>query len=91
MHNHPHGAMAQLGARLHGMQKVASSSLAGSSGRVLIMPFATTFVSGRRISVAGVISHRLRRAELLSAGVARPALFQTCSAGAADFAARQNA
>lgn len=26
-----HGAMAQLGARLHGMQKVASSSLAGSS------------------------------------------------------------
>ena len=25
------GAMAQLGARLHGMQKVASSSLAGSS------------------------------------------------------------
>ena len=24
------GAMAQLGARLHGMQKVASSSLAGS-------------------------------------------------------------
>ena len=25
------GAMAQLGARLHGMQKVASSSLAGSN------------------------------------------------------------
>ena len=33
-HNPDHpGAMAQLGARLHGMQKVASSSLAGSSER----------------------------------------------------------
>jgi hypothetical protein len=30
-HNTHDGAMAQLGARLHGMQKVASSSLAGSS------------------------------------------------------------
>ena len=35
MHNPPTGAMAQLGARLHGMQKVASSSLAGSSYKSL--------------------------------------------------------